>query len=146
MRRTAEAADVEGEPASAAADLALPVSELPGIGPARARALEALGVRRMRDLLFLLPRRVHAAGAELSIADATTRRGEEVTIRATVERVALQRFGRRSTLRVTLRDRSGALPALFFNQPWMRKSFELGKAVVLRGKIGSARGPALLTP
>ncbi|MBK7874498.1 MAG: DEAD/DEAH box helicase [Planctomycetes bacterium] len=136
----------EGAPHDASAALELPLTSLPGIGPARAEALRSLGVRRVRDLVFLLPRRLQTAGAELPIADASARRGEEVTIRATVDRIALQRFGRRSTLRLTLRDGSGSIAALFFNQPWMRKSFEVGKEVVLRGKVGVARGPALLSP
>ncbi|MBI5363798.1 MAG: hypothetical protein HZA53_11515, partial [Planctomycetes bacterium] len=128
------------------ATLDAPVASLRGIGPAKAKALERIAVRSVRDLVFLLPRRARAAGDELSIAAALERRGEEVTVRGAVERLAVQRFGRRNTLRIVVRDASGSLPVLFFNQPWLRKSFELGKEVVLRGRIGVSRGPALLAP
>jgi ATP-dependent DNA helicase RecG len=140
---------VDTAPATSNGTLALPVSELRGVGPARARAFERIGVRTVRDLLLLMPRGASAAGAELPIAHALERGprdGGEVTLRGTVERVALQRFGGRSMLRLTLRDSTGSIPVLYFNQPWMRKQLALGGEYVLRGRLGGARGVALLSP
>lgn len=129
-----------------ALDLSSPVSALSGIGPARASSLASIGVRTLRDLLFLVPRRAAAEADELPIASALERHGTEVGVRGRVTRISLQRFGGRSTLRVTLADESGELAALFFNQPWLRHQFAVGAELVLRGRIGRSRGPALLSP
>jgi len=127
-------------------DLAEPVSVLAGVGPARARALERAGVRTLRDLVCLVPRRASEAAAELTIAAARERGPGPVTLRGTITRVALQRFGGRSTLRLTLADETGELPVLFFNQPWLRKTLAVGSAVQFSGRLGGARTLALVSP
>jgi RecG-like helicase len=69
-----------------------------------------------------------------------------VRVRGKVERVSVQRFSGRSTVRVRLVDSSGALQALYFNQPWMAKSFTVGEELELAGRVSSARVPALIAP
>jgi RecG-like helicase len=55
--------------------------------------------------------------------------------------------GRRSTLRVAVKDESGQMDALFFNQPWLRDLFSVGDEVELLGSlVNTKNGPALLTP
>ena len=51
------AASEPSRPARPAPGLAAPVTRLPGIGPSFAEKLAKLGVRTVRDLLYLLPRR-----------------------------------------------------------------------------------------
>jgi ATP-dependent DNA helicase RecG len=123
-----------------------PVTSLEGVGPARARALAAIGVRDLRDLLFLMPRRVSTSSAIVPIADACRARGAEVTVAGRVRRIALTRFGRRTTVRVTVADASGSIVALFFNQPWMRKHLAVEQDVELRGRVVDSKGPALASP
>ncbi len=123
-----------------------PVTVLPGVGPARARSLEKLGVRTVRDLLFLVPRSVSSAGGFTTIGEACTSVGREVTIAGVVTRTTLQRFGRRSTFRVTLEDATGTIHALYFNQPWMQKRIAAGDRLELRGRVVDSRGPSLVSP
>jgi ATP-dependent DNA helicase RecG len=132
-------------PCSAAETLG-PLTSLAGVGPARARALAKLGARDVRDLLFLLPRRLETAGATVPIAEAARALGREVTVSGKVQRVSLNRFGRRTTVRVNVADASGSIVALFFNQPWMRKHFTVGDEVELRGRVVDSHGPALASP
>ena len=128
-------------------DAKLPrLTDLPGIGPARARALGALGLRGPRDLLLCVPSAARESAAELSVAQALASAGSEVRVRGKVERVSLQRFHGRSTVRVRLVDASGTLHALYFNQPWMAKSFTVGEELELAGRVSSGRVPALISP
>ena len=122
------------------------LTDLPGIGPARARALASLGLRGPRDLLLVVPSAVREQGEELPIARALASPGTHVRVRGKVERVSVQRFSGRSTVRVRLVDSSGALQALYFNQPWMAKSFTVGEELELAGRVSSARVPALIAP
>ncbi|HEV8114120.1 MAG TPA: ATP-dependent DNA helicase RecG [Planctomycetota bacterium] len=123
-----------------------PLIELTGVGPARARAFSRMGVTDVRDLLLLVPRRLATAGPRATIAAACSAVGREVTVAGRVARIALQRFGRRSTLRITVDDDSGSIVALFFNQPWLRRRFQVGEEIELRGRVVDARGPALASP
>jgi ATP-dependent DNA helicase RecG len=123
-----------------------PLTDLPGVGPARARALQRLGLADLRDLLLLVPKRILVSGPRVPISEARASIGREVTLAGTVSRVALQRFGRRSTLRVTLADPSGSIVALFFNQAWLRTRFPIGSEVEFHGRVVDSRGPAIASP
>lgn len=123
-----------------------PLTDLDGIGPSRAAALAAIGIVDIADLLFVMPVRLLQGAVTVPISVAWTRVGSEVTIAGRIERTSLQRFGKRSTLRVSIRDDSAAITALFFNQPWLRKHFVVGESTMMRGRVVDQKGPALLSP
>jgi ATP-dependent DNA helicase RecG len=122
------------------------LTDLPGIGPARARALGSLGIRSPRDLLLCVPCAAREAALLVPVATALASSGSEVRVRGQVERVVLQRFRGRSTVRVRLSDPSGTILALYFNQPWMAKGFTVGEQIELNGRVSSGRVPALISP
>jgi len=133
--------------------LAQPLTALPGVGPARAERLARLGLASVRDLLFLVPRRLERTGARMSAAEAAAAAAElEVAVLGRLRALRLFRAGRRrSVLSLELADESGALKALFFNQPWLferlRALSAAGAVVELSGRIGTTKtGPALLAP
>jgi ATP-dependent DNA helicase RecG len=123
-----------------------PLRGLPGIGPARAQALAELGLCTARDLLLWIPRVETDLPEPIPIAQARARIGQLVRLAATVGGVSLQRFGGRSTLRLKLRDDSGELTAVYFNQPWLAKHFRVGEALELAGRMVEARGVVLQSP
>ncbi len=126
---------------------ALPLTALAGVGPARAARLARLGVRTVRDLLLLVPRKLDRVGARAAIREARERAGAEVVVAGKVERQSLWRRGRRQTvLRVKIGDGSGTIDALFFNQPWLRERLRVGAAVELAGRVHERDGPVLLAP
>jgi len=122
------------------------LTDLPGVGPARARALGALGIRGPRDLLLCVPCAAREAAVLVPVATALLSSGTELRVRGKVERVVLQRFRGRSTVRVRLSDASGTIQALYFNQPWMAKGFTIGEELELAGRVSSGRAPALISP
>lgn len=133
-------------------DLALDPTTLAGVGPARAAALARLGVTRVGELLFLVPRRLEVRGARCSVRTAAALPEGEVAVVGTLRGLRLFRAGRRrSVLALEVVDESGGLRALFFNQPWLferlRALAAAGKRVELEGRVGRGKqGPVLLAP
>ncbi len=140
-------------PRSTPVDPAL--ATLTGVGPARAAALERLGLTSVRELLLLVPRRLELSGRRRSVRAAAAlapEAGEEVAVVGSLRALRLFRAGRRrSVLSLDVVDESGALRVLFFNQPWLFERLRAlaagGKRVELEGRVGRTKqGPALLAP
>jgi len=132
--------------------LARSPATLPGVGPARARALERLGVTSLRALLCLVPHRLEESAGRVLAREAAAREGLEVALVGTLRGLRLYRAGRRrAVLSLDLVDASGLLRVLFFNQPWLferlRALAAAGTPVELVGRVGrTQQGPALLAP
>ncbi len=129
-----------------------PLTALKGVGPARARALERLGLSSVRDLLFFVPRGLEQHGARISASAAAQALGEEVSVAGRMRAPRLfRRGGRASVLSATLEDGSGSIGVLYFNQPWLlerlRASAASGETLELYGRVvATKRGPALASP
>jgi len=125
-----------------ASGLDRPLSELAGVRPALAKRLEGFGLTTVGDLLTHYPRRYEDFTDRKPIADLKV--GEEATVRATVERVTLDHGRRRrvTLLKVVLRDRSGVMIGVWFNQPWLAKVLEPGMELSLRGSVRLSGGGA----
>ena len=123
------------------------LTDLPGVGPAKAAALAKLGVTCQRDLLFVVPIALRDWGAATPLAAVEP--GPFVRVQATVHATRLQRRGRRqSTLRATLTDADGAqLAAVWFNQPWVADVLVKGEVAELAGVAKAGKdGPVLQNP
>src|SRR6476660_5941761 len=95
-----------------------PIRYLKGVGPEMARRLERLGILTVRDLLYHLPTGYRDRRAVTPIARVIP--GVEVTIEASVASVEpRRRRGGRSDLVASLRDSSGFLRAVWFNQAYV---------------------------
>ncbi len=115
---------------------------LPGVRPALAKRLAGFGLTTVGDLLTHYPRRYEDFTDRKPIADLKV--GEEATVRATVERVTLEHGHRRrvTLLKAVLRDQSGVMVGVWFNQPWLAKVLEPGMVLSLRGSVRLRGGGA----
>ncbi|MDQ3719577.1 MAG: ATP-dependent DNA helicase RecG [Actinomycetota bacterium] len=97
------------------------------------KALEALGLHTVGDLLAHLPRE-HAEREGRKVAEL--RPGERaavaVTVRSVTTRPMRNRRGRRVEARVA--DETGPMLAVWFNQPWVARRLGAGSGVRLYGK------------
>jgi ATP-dependent DNA helicase RecG len=126
----------------------LPLTELRGVGPARAARLEALGVGTLGELALLLPRGLEPSGRRLRVAEVLEAGADTpVVVSGEVARRSLRRFGRRSTLRLVVARDGAELEVVYFNQPWQRERFEPGSTWTFAGRVARGeRGTMLVAP
>ena len=122
----------------------LPVTELRGVGEAKARSLAKLGVRSVLDLLTYYPRRYVDRTNQARLGDLAE--GEEATVLVRVVRSEARRLrGRRSMVVTEVTDGSARLRVTFFNQPFRERQLSAGTDVVLFGRLEVFRGQRQMT-
>ena len=116
---------------------------LKGVGPQRAERLARRGLVSIRDALNLFPRRYEDRREFVSFRKL--RPGDVQATAGTVWQVVAPPRGRpKLPLRVALRDQSGFLTAVWFNQPYLARLFKRGQRVVLYGKVQRPSGRGAL--
>uniref|UniRef100_A0A832I7S0 ATP-dependent DNA helicase RecG n=1 Tax=Eiseniibacteriota bacterium TaxID=2212470 RepID=A0A832I7S0_UNCEI len=107
---------------------------LPGIGPARARLFERLGLHTVEQLLRHVPRTWLDARTFVRIADLVP--GALLTVQATVRQAAaLRTRGGRTDFTVSLGDGTGTVGAYFFGQGFLARTLRPGVRVVVSGEL-----------
>ena len=116
------------------ADLNTNVRYIKGIGETRAKALEKLGVRTLRDLIGFFPRHYEDRSVIYPIAELPV--GETACCRAMIAAVPTSRRipGGRTVVKVRAVDETGTLDVTFFNQAY-RQSLRPGDSFVFCGKV-----------
>jgi ATP-dependent DNA helicase RecG len=105
-----------------------PVSSLAGIGPKRAERLAREGIRTVEDLLFHVPFRYEDRSNCSKVVDL--RSGSPATIRAQVLSPRLLRTRRRgfTIMQALLDDGTGAVRAVWYNQPYLERVLQAGQS------------------
>ena len=115
------------------AALARPLAELEPVTAAVAKRLATFGLGTVGDLIEHFPRRYEDFRDRKQIRDLKV--GEEATVRGEVVRVSADRTARRrvDVVRVVLRDDTGAVEAVWFNQRYLTRVLREGMRLSLRG-------------
>jgi len=96
--------------------------------------LEKLGIIKLEDFLFHIPFRYDDYSLVSKIAQVQA--GEIITIKGTVEKIHNQYTRRFKTLqRAVVKDQTGNIDVLWFNQPFLTKSIKKGDLISLSGKV-----------
>ena len=115
-------------------DLNRSLDTLPGVGPSQRGKLAKLGLRTVRDLLEHRPRDYQQAVGETPISNLFGE--EEAVIAGEVRRISIRPTRRRLTvLKAAVRDESGEISAVWFNQPWLADKLQPGTRLRLRGQL-----------
>jgi ATP-dependent DNA helicase RecG len=115
---------------------------LPGVGPQRAKLLAKLGLVTIEDALGQhLPSRHEDRSQILPLGRLTV--GEARTCAGTIAGISPPPRGRpRMPLTVMIRDASGFLRCVWFNQPYLARVFKRGQYLIVHGKVQPyGRGP-----
>ncbi len=117
-----------------------PLQFLKGVGPRRAADLERVGLLTVEDLLYRFPIRYEDRGSFVSIA--SLRPGASVSVVGEVISCGV-RPTRRPGFKIfelLLRDETGVLRAIWFNQAFLNDVFHPHQRVILFGKIELTSG------
>jgi len=128
-----------------AALLQAPLTSVARVGTATARRLSTLGLVSVGDLLEHFPRRYEDFSQRRTLSEL--RLGEEASVRVVVDHAALAATRRKGlqVVRATVRDETGVVEAVWFNQAYLARLLEPGMSVSVRGTMKMRGGrPALL--
>ncbi|MBW8894618.1 MAG: ATP-dependent DNA helicase RecG [Acidobacteria bacterium] len=112
-----------------------PLQYLKGVGPRRAADLQRVGLSTVEDLLDRFPVRYEDRGTFQTIA--ALRPGTSASIAGEILSCGLRptRRPRFKIFEMLVRDHTGALRAVFFNQPFLKDVFHPHQRVILFGKL-----------
>lgn len=113
----------------------IPVTELHGIGRAKAAAYASLGVHTVGDLLYMFPRAYENRGDIVTLACSREDIKNAVVLTvATEPRISLVK-NRMSLLKLRAFDDSAACEITYFNQNYLKDKFHIGDTVRFWGKV-----------
>lgn len=115
-------------------DLETPVRFIPRVGPAMAEKLAILSIETVQDFLYHIPFR-YDDFSKISLI-AHIRPEETVTLQGSVESFAafITKNGKQLQ-EAKVRDASGVISVIWFNQPFLRSIIKKGMSIRLSGQI-----------
>ncbi len=115
------------------------LANIRGIGPARLRALNDAGLYTARDLARFLPRDYRDLTAPAPLGEL--RPGEAAAVRVRVAGEARQVRAKKLLItKVFVTDGVDVVPAVWYNQPWLKDQLTPGRELLLYGKAERVRG------
>lgn len=132
----------KAKPQPRVGSLADSVLLLPMVGQGRARQLEQVGVRTVRDLIYLFPRRYVDYSNLEKIGSLLF--GQMSTIQGVVQSVSSSRTRTgKEMIDVVVQDETGFIHAIWFN-PYIQRQLPEGTRVSLSGRVEQLRGTLCL--
>jgi len=116
-------------------NLSTPIEQIPRIGPVYQKKLRKLGIKTVRDILFHFPNRYEDFSNLIPIAEVKT--NESCCILGKVLEINTTRIWKRklSITEALIEDRTGAIKAVWFNQPYIEKNLKPGDIACFAGKV-----------
>jgi len=127
-------------------NLQTPVREASRAYKMYASRLEKLGIKNLGDFLFHIPFRYDDYSLVSKIGEAQA--GETVTIKGIVEKIENQYTRKfKSLQKATVKDDTGSINILWFNQPFLTRTMKKGDLISLSGKVDLDRNKiTMLSP
>ena len=112
-----------------------PIKVLSGIGPARAKAYEKLGIRTVSDLVYHFPRAYEDRGNVKLLSECIS--GDKASLIMVIGTVPKKTMIRRgmTLLKFTAFDESGTCEITFYNQNYLADKFPLGATFRFYGQV-----------
>lgn len=115
--------------------LNLPVARVRGVGALHVKRLAQLGILSIRDLLRHFPSRYENFTNAKKISEVKI--GEICSIAAKIKKISVRRTWKKRMLltEAILEDESGAIRAVWFNQPFIARNIRQGATISVAGKL-----------
>ncbi len=122
-----------------ALSLSSKVDQLHGVGPAIHKRLQRLDISTILELLFYFPKKHDDYSDVINITDASP--GSAITVCGEVTAVRKRQSWKRrfSLTEITLRDDSGSLNIIWFNQPYIANQLKKGDRIYASGKVSNSK-------
>ncbi|OGY37270.1 MAG: ATP-dependent DNA helicase RecG [Candidatus Andersenbacteria bacterium RIFCSPHIGHO2_12_FULL_45_11b] len=121
--------------------LSSPITELNGIGPARAKTLERLGITHVRDFLFTFPRKYEDFSNHIAVKDAEL--GKPATFFGTIVKVKSSNgfYGKRRLFRIyaDIDDDTGIVHCTWFNLRFLEQKLRIGIQIYIAGTVEASK-------
>jgi ATP-dependent DNA helicase RecG len=115
--------------------LQTPLQYLKGVGPRRAADLQRVGLSTVEDLLYRFPTRYEDRAGFQPISALKPGMTASVAAEVIGSGIRPTRRPRFKIFEMLVRDRTGSLRAIWFNQPFLKDVFRPHQQVVLFGKL-----------
>ena len=112
-----------------------PVQYIKGVGPRRAKLLNILGIKTAEEALYYLPYRYEDRKNIKKISALGYGRLETVIGKVVAAEIIKLPKRNMKLFELTVSDGSGIVKGKWFNQPFLKKNFEVGKEVILSGIV-----------
>lgn len=111
------------------------IDTIPGIGSFYQKKLKKLGIKTIKDLIFHFPHRYEDFSNLIPIAE--TRAGEKVCVKGKILAIEnIKTWKKRMILtQAIVKDETGNLKVIWFNQPYLLEILKKGDYVCLTGKV-----------
>ena len=120
-------------------NLTTPIEEINNIGPVYQKRLKRLGIKTVNDLFFHFPRKYEDFSNLIPISDLKI--NEVATIQGQILTIETSRSWKKkmSITEAIIKDKTGAVRATWFNQPYLIKNLKPGDNVFISGKVISSK-------
>ncbi|MBI2406014.1 MAG: DEAD/DEAH box helicase, partial [Candidatus Harrisonbacteria bacterium] len=114
------------------------LANIKGLPPRFLVKLQKLDIMTVRDLLWHFPTRYEDFSSVVKIADLET--NQSATVQGFIRKVAVRRTYRKhmAVVEATIADETGAISAIWFNQPFIAKNLRIGHLANFAGKVSVA--------
>jgi len=116
-------------------NLSTPIEEIPRVRPQYQKKLKKLGIKSVRDLFFHFPHRYEDFSNFVPISQAKLR--EVASMQGKILNVENTRTWKKRMIltQAIIRDNSGAIKVIWFNQPYLINVLKRGDFISLSGKV-----------
>ena len=105
-----------------------------GIGPKRAEKLNKLGIFTLKDLIYYFPRQYEDRSNVRKISQLEN--DEKASIKGVITKIDTYSLRKGMTItKIDVRDESGYIRLVFFNQEYITKVFKTGDGILAFGKV-----------
>lgn len=111
------------------------IQYIKGVGPAKKKLFERLGIETVEDLLYFFPTRYEDRRNLTPIAQTQIGQWQTITGKVLSKASRKSWHTRKHVLEVILDDASGRMSCTWFNQPYLDNYFYPGKKIICYGKV-----------